>query len=265
MVPKGAHPCMEGAVEHNDEDAARLEACEKRLGYRFKNRDLLSLALTHASDKAGKISFPTQEVDEGAASSTVEFLDNERLEFLGDSVLGVIVCEELFHAYPGMTEGELTNVKSVVVSGPVLARMSDELGIPQYMSLGKGMTTYARLPQSLRGNVFEAVVAAIYLDGGLDAARRFVLEHVREHIQLVEKDEHRKNYKSTLQQYAQREFSSTPTYRVVRAEGPDHIKEFEVVALIGDRTYATGRGKSKKDAEQQAARGTLEILENEED
>ena len=248
-------------MEHNDEDAARLEACEKRLGYRFKNRDHLVLALTHASDKAGRTPFPTEEPDGDAGSSTAELVDNERLEFLGDAVLGVIVCEELFHAYPDMTEGELTNVKSVVVSGPVLARMSDELGIPQYMSLGKGMTTYARLPQSLRGNVFEAVVAAIYLDGGLDAARRFVLAHVRKHIQLVERDEHRKNYKSRLQQYAQREFSTTPTYRVIREEGPDHIKEFEVVALIGDRRYATGRGKSKKDAEQRAARGTLKILE----
>ena len=106
-------------MEHNDEDAARLEACEKRLGYRFKNRDLLSLALTHASDKAGKISFPTQEVDEGAASSTVEFLDNERLEFLGDSVLGVIVCEELFRHFPEAREGELLFLEDTAQAGAI--------------------------------------------------------------------------------------------------------------------------------------------------
>lgn len=248
-------------MENANEDSARLEACEDGLGYHFNDRNLLVLALTHASDKAGRMPSPLEEEDVHAAARLV---DNERLEFLGDAILGIIVCEELFHAYPDMTEGELTNVKSVVVSGPVLARVSDEMGIPRFLALGKGMTTYGRLPQSLRANVFEAVVAAIYLDGGLDAARRFILSHVRKHIHMVEQDQHRKNYKSILQQYAQREFSSTPTYRVMNEEGPDHIKEFEVVAVIGRTEYASGRGKSKKDAEQQAARATLEVLQDKE-
>jgi ribonuclease-3 len=245
------------------QDDARLSACEEHIGYRFKDRSLLALALTHASDKASHMEPPPVE---GTPPSDVPFrepTDNERLEFRGDSVLGMIVCEELFKRFPDETEGQLTNVKSVVVSRTVLARITDKLGIATYMSLGKGMTTYARLPESLRANVFEAVVAAIYLDGGLDEAKRFVLDSEREFIQAVEQDHHHRNFKSTLQQFTQREFSITPTYRVTSEEGPDHIKEFEVVAVIGDKEYATGRGKSKKDAEQEAAKNTLAILNSE--
>jgi ribonuclease-3 len=175
----------------------------------------------------------------------------------------MIVCEELFHTYPQSNEGDLTNVKSVVVSRPVLARLSDELGIPEFLSLGKGMASYGRLPESMRANVFEAVVAAIYLDGGIEEARRFVLAHIRGEIDLVENGQHSKNYKSNLQQYSQREFGITPRYRVASEAGPDHVKEFKVVTIIGDRTYATGRGKSKKDAEQESARRTLEMLTGE--
>jgi ribonuclease-3 len=249
-------------MEDIDGGTERLHVCEARIGYTFRDPQLLALALTHASDKAGRLDLELEN-DDPEPVHDAEPLDNERLEFLGDSVLGMVVCDELFHRYPHAAEGELTNVKSVVVSRRTLARLSDAIGIPEFMSLGKGMTTYERLPESLRANVFEAVVAAIYLDGGLDEARRFVLKHIGEQIRRVERDEHRRNYKSVLQQYTQREFSATPTYRVIREEGPDHIKEFEIVAVIGERQYATGRGKSKKDAEQEAARATLRMLEEE--
>jgi ribonuclease-3 len=245
------------------QDNDRLDVCEAQIGYHFRNRDLLSLALTHASDKAGKFDHEPDNEDlaeNGEEPLSPVMLDNERLEFLGDSVLGMVVCEELFHTYPESTEGEMTNIKSVLVSRSVLSKISDDLGLAEFMALGKGMSSYELLPESLRANVFEAVVAAIYLDGGIDAARGFILEHMREHIQLVESNKHRRNYKSTLQQYAQREFGITPTYRVIAEEGPDHIKEFEVVAIIGDTEYAHGRGKSKKDAEQQAAGRTLRAL-----
>jgi ribonuclease III len=255
---------MEGSVEPKDEEVARIEACEKRLAYHFRNPDLLLLALTHASDKPARTDPPPEGTTEAVPPTpSREYLDNERLEFLGDSVLGMIVCEELFHSYPQSTEGALTNVKSVVVSRPVLARLSDELGIPEFLSLGKGMAGYGRLPESMRANVFEAVVAAIYLDGGIEEARRFVLAHIHAEIELVESDRHAKNYKSNLQQYSQREFGITPRYRVTSEAGPDHVKEFEVVTIIGDQTYATGRGKSKKDAEQESARRTLEMLTGE--
>jgi ribonuclease-3 len=252
-------------MEQKQDDAERLKKCQARLGYHFRNADLLMLALTHASDKAARAEVPPEDTTDLAPPAPPrESLDNERLEFLGDSVLGMIVCEELFHTYPQSTEGELTNVKSIVVSRPVLARLSDKLGIPEFLSLGKGMTTYDRLPESMRANVFEAIIAAIYLDGGLEEARRFVLTHIRGQIDLVESDQHVKNYKSTLQQYSQREFGITPRYRVASEAGPDHIKEFEVVAIIGDRSYASGRGKSKKDAEQESARSTIRMLTGQE-
>jgi ribonuclease-3 len=248
-------------MEKKVEDPFRLEECEKRLDYRFKNRDLLVLALTHASDKASHID--VEPTPEEPAPTPDQLVDNERLEFLGDAVLGMIVCEELFHSYPDATEGDLTAVKSVVVSRGMLAIISDEIDIPRYMSLGKGIASSGRIPESLRANVFEAVVAAIYLDGGLEEAQRFILRYVREPIRQLQETKLHKNYKSTLQQYAQREFGITPTYRVISEEGPDHIKEFEVVAIIGSREYAAGRGKSKKDAEQEAAGRTLQMLMSE--
>ena len=248
-------------MKESNEDDLRLAGCEEILGYTFRDRSLLALALTHASDKAGRTSPGDEDIPEDDPDAfPLEPVDNERLEFLGDSILGMVICEELFSTYPEADEGELTNVKSVVVSRGTLAIMSDDVGIPEFMSLGKGMTTYPRLPQSLRANVFEAVIAAIYLDGGLEPARRFVLEHARAQIELVEKDLHEKNYKSALQQYTQREMSLTPTYRVISEEGPDHIKEFDIMAFLGKRGYASGRGKSKKDAEQEAAKHTLAML-----
>ncbi len=254
-------------MEFPSEDA-RLSACEERLGYRFTNRRLLALALTHASEKATRIEAAAElaaasggTAPEGTAPLVL--VDNERLEFLGDSVLGMIVCEELFRLLPTATEGDLTNIKSVVVSRTMLARISDTLGLGEFLALGKGMTTSARLPESLRANVVEAVVAAMYLDGGLERVREFVLAHERPLIAQVENDQHRANFKSTLQQLAQREFGATPSYRVTSEEGPDHIKMFEVVAVVGGRECASGRGKSKKDAEQEAARNTLDQIQRE--
>jgi ribonuclease-3 len=244
-------------------DDPRLSSCEEHLGYRFRNRRLLALALTHSSDKATHIEAAAElaaSPEAGVPAAPLELVDNERLEFFGDSILGMIVCEELFRRFPEATEGDLTNIKSVVVSRPILAKISDRLGIAEFMSLGKGMTTYSKLPESLRANVFEAVVAAMYIDGGLDPVRQFVLAHQRPLIEQVEQDQHRANYKSTLQQYTQHEFGITPTYRVISEEGPDHIKMFEVVAIVGERECAAGRGKSKKDAEQEAAKNTLDLL-----
>jgi ribonuclease III len=246
-------------MEFNVEDP-RLLACEERIRYRFKNRALLALALTHSSEKATRIEAAAEHGPR--AGEPVDLVDNERLEFLGDSVLGMIVCEELFRLYPASNEGDLTGIKSVVVSRPALAEFSDAMGIPEFMALGKGMASVARMPESLRANVFEALVAAMYLDGGLEPVREFVLRHERPMIRQVEHDQHHANWKSTLQQYAQRELGATPTYRVLSEEGPDHVKQFAVAAMLGEREYATGRGKSKKDAEQEAAKNTMEMLKS---
>jgi len=224
----------------------RVEQCQQLLGRRFQNPDLLRLALTHSSDKSPGQNHPA--------------LDNERLEFLGDAVLGMIVCEKLFADYPDFTEGELTAVKSVVVSRTTLAKVSAQIGLPRFMALGKGLGGHEHIPPSLRANIFEAIVGALYLDGGLDAARTFVIQHLSEQITLVEKNQHQRNFKSLLQHYTQKHMGITPTYRVIAEKGPDHVKEFSVVALIGSTEYATGKGKSKKDAEQQAAENTLRHL-----
>jgi ribonuclease-3 len=223
-------------------DLQRLKACQARLGYPFSDRALLSQALTHSSGKTD-----TQP-------------SNERLEFLGDAVLGLIISGFLFEAFPLYDEGELTKIKSVVVSSKSLARETSRLGLMEFFTIGKGMANQGQLPVSILANVFEAIVAAIYLDGGLRAAQRFVLDKLMDQIEAVVSNQHRKNYKSLLQHHCQKHMNLTPTYRVVKQEGPDHVKSFQVVAVVGDREYDTGWGRSKKEAEQKAAEATLKLL-----
>jgi ribonuclease-3 len=219
-----------------------LAAVQEILGYKFKDLSLLRIALTHASSK-----------NENEPS-------NERLEFLGDAVLGAVVSEHLYSCYPDASEGDLTQIKSVVVSAPVLAQEIAAVALEKYFSVGKGMANQDTLPISILANLFEAIVAALYLDGGLEIAREFILLRMKPEIAKVEKDEHRKNFKSILQHYAQREFNLTPTYRVVSESGPDHLKTFEVVAVIGNTEYGRAGGRSKKEAEQEAAATTLEMI-----
>jgi len=225
-----------------DADLARLRECEDHLGYRFRDPLLLVQALTHSSIK------------------TEDNPSNERLEFLGDSVLGLVMTEFLYNYLHDRDEGALTQIKSVVVSTAVLAQESERLCLSSFYNVGKGVTRRRNLPVSLQANVFEAVVAAIYRDGGLEAARRFILRNLFHHVLEVVEDEHRKNYKSLLQQHAQKELNITPTYRVVSESGPDHLKRFEVVAVLGKRVYKSGVGRSKKEAEQVAAEETLKVL-----
>jgi len=226
-------------------DDERLAACQETIGYEFREPWLLDKALTHSSTKrAGQKS-------------------NERLEFLGDSVLAMVVSQRIFEIYPDHTEGEMTKIKSVVVSGKTLAKVSKKIGLYAFMAIGKGITSRPKIPRSVHGNVLEAVIGAVYLDGGLEPARRFVLAHLDEEIGHAAANRHGTNFKSLLQQYAQRYMSLTPTYRVVSEEGPDHGKSFEVIAVIGEQEYDTGRGNSKKDAEQNAAQATLKMLKEE--
>lgn len=221
--------------------AAELAACQAELGYTFRDPGLLERALTHSSSKS-----ETQPC-------------NERLEFLGDAVVGMLVGESLYRTYPEYDEGELTKVKSVVVSAVTLAEESRRMRLARFYRVGKGMlnTPEEAFPRSLDANVFEAVAGAIYLDGGLGEARRFVLACLDRHVEEVVSDHHRKNWKSMLQHLSQRQFNATPTYRVTREEGPDHVKVFEVVAMIGERALCVGQGRSKKEAEQAAAAATL--------
>ena len=219
-----------------------LQRCEGRIGYRFVDRDLLCSALTHSS----------------GATSRVQ--SNERLEFLGDAILGMVVCHKLFEAYPNLLEGELTRIKSVVVSRETCAKASQELQLENCLFLGKGMTAQSTLPKSLLSDVFESLVAAIYLDGGFDAAREFIEVHLFPYIQPVADGDAGGNFKSELQHYAQRVFGRTPTYSMLDQQGPDHEKSFQISACIGDQSFAAAWGRSKKTAEQNAAFNALREL-----
>jgi len=240
-----------------------LERLEDALAYRFKSRELLSQALTHASRK-----------------NDLQFC-NERMEFLGDAILGAVVSEFLFRSFPDYTEGDLTRVKSVVVSRPTLVRLAKKLRLEEYLDVGKGVTmapprpahekraageeqtaaSRRALPQSLLSDAFEAIIAAIYLDGGIRPARKFIMRHVRAEVERACERAHAHNHKSALQHLTQREMGTTPSYRVAAEDGPDHGKMFEVVTVINGKDYGVGRGTTKKAAEQMAARETLKMLD----
>jgi ribonuclease-3 len=225
------------------EDAvAGLGECEVLLGIRFRERELLRTALTHSSAKSP-----------GTPC-------NERLEFLGDSVLGLVIAEQLFRNHPLFSEGDLTQVKSVVVSSKTLAELGSDLGIERFIHLGKGIRRGPGVPQSLVAGVVESVIGAVFLDQGLEEARRLVLRWLAAPIDAVLDDRYRSNYKSILQNYTQRALGVTPTYRVVTERGPAHGKVFEVEAVVGRRAFSHGTGRSKKDAEQVAAEAALAVL-----
>jgi ribonuclease-3 len=223
-------------------DVDPLETLQQRIDYRFKDANLLQSALTHASGAEHRLG------------------SNERLEFLGDAILGAVVCEMLFHQYPGYLEGDLTRIKSIVVSRQTCAKMSEVLGMQEFLILGKGMTTHPTVPSSLLADVFESLIAAIYLDGGDAAARRFIANAIGTEIELAAEGETGNNYKSLLQQLAQREHGTTPTYQLLDEKGPDHSKCFKVAAQVGGYRYQSAWGRNKKEAEQRAARNALNEL-----
>jgi len=220
-------------------DAEALNRCQKKLGYVFANPRLLELALTHSS------------------VAPTKFDSNERIEFLGDAVLGLVACQELYEAHTDLLEGEMTKIKSAVVSRQTCAEIANQLGLCDELMMGKGIGSPDKLPQSIPAAVLEALIGAIYLDGGVEPARRFVLEHLRPQIQASVEDRHQRNYKSMLQQHAQREWSVTPSYQLLDEKGPDHNRAFEIAASIDGRSFPSAWGTNKKDAEQQAARQAL--------
>ncbi len=223
-------------------DARLLEHCEDVLDYRFRDPRFLRSALTHASG-----------ADHRLAS-------NERLEFLGDAILGAIVCEMLFLKFPEYLEGELTRIKSVVVSRHTCTKISRRLGFEEFLILGKGMGGQDQTPASVLSDVFESLVGAIFLDGGMEAAKRFIVRHLGPEIEETVDGTMGSNYKSNLQQAAQRQFGETPTYLLLDEKGPDHSKCFKIAAQIGLHHYPPAWGRNKKDAEQRAAMNALSQL-----
>lgn len=222
-----------------------LDEFQRRLEYRFQQQRLLIEALTHKSylNEAG-----------GA-----EEADNERLEFLGDAVLDLIVSEYLVHAFPEAAEGELSKLRSRLVSEKTLSIVAQRIGLGDLLRLGRGETkTQGHSKPSILADALEAVVAAVYLDGGAEAAARCVKAVFSEELASCDQTLTRGDYKTDLQEFCQREFEMLPHYRTIRETGPDHEKLFEVEILIRGDRYGIGVGKSKKEAEQMAAKQALE-------
>ena len=186
---------------------------------------------------------------------------NERMEFLGDAVLGLVVNEHLYARFERRQEGRLTKIKSLVVSEPILSRRAEELNLGEYILLSENERLSGGASRaSILSDAFEAVIGAIYLDSGLDAARGFVENHLLSGIdEFLATDEY-KNYKSMVQEHAQKKLGSRPRYRVVSAKGPEHARTFFVELRLGGRSLGRGEGKNKKEAEQLAARNALAKL-----
>jgi ribonuclease-3 len=227
--------------------ASLVAGLEEKLGYRFSNKELLIRALTHRSslsDKTGRM--PDAE-------------DNEQLEFLGDAVLGFVVSEALFRRFPNAREGLLSQWKSHLVSANYLHKRAVALGLGEFLLLGKGEERNGgRARPTLLANAFEAVIAAMHLDGGAEPARAFIERTVldNEHVELL-------NHKSVLQERTQAMGLPVPRYTTVHSTGPQHAKEFTVEARVGDGLTARAVGNSKKVASQRAAEAMLRSLDGE--
>lgn len=220
-----------------DEEA--LQQIEQIIGYKFSNSNLLVKAFTHSSGVDNRL------------------LSNERLEFFGDAILAVIICQTLFERFPGYLEGDLTKVKSMLVSRRTCARITKQLGLQKFLKIGKGMVSSQALAGSLAAGLFEAIIAAIYIDGGLDPARNFLLRTFASLIDRTNAEQTQGNFKSLLQQYVQQQFNTTPVYELLDEKGPDHNKCFESSVVIADRHFRSAWGTNKKEAEQKAALNAL--------
>jgi ribonuclease-3 len=225
-----------------------FDALERRVGYRFRDRGLLEHALTHKSK--------AHEDPSGGVA------DNESLEFLGDAVLGLVVSEALFRAFPTYSEGQKSKIKANLVSTTSLAEMAEDMGLGDHMILGRGEEkTGGRQKQALLADTCEAVIAAIYLDGGLEPARQFLLRELSSEIDDARRPEYfGRDHKSRLQERLQGLGRPLPQYRIAGEAGPDHRKSFHVEVVVGADVLAQGMGRTKKEAEQEGARLALETL-----
>jgi ribonuclease-3 len=228
-----------------------LGPLEEAIGYTFRDLGLLEHALTHRS-----------RAHEDASGGVI---DNESLEFLGDAVLGFVVADMLFSRFPTHSEGYKSKVKAGVVSAASLARLAEEIDLGRFLLLGRGEEkTGGRRKQAILADSFEAVISAVYLDGGIEAARDFIVSRLEPLITLagtrVADAIFTDDWKSAVQEWLQAEGRGLPVYRLAAAEGPDHRKRFSVELLVGGELISTGEGSSKKDAEQIAAKLALSKL-----
>jgi ribonuclease III len=218
------------------------ERAEQVLAHTFKNQNLLKEALTHASIADNRLD------------------SNERMEFLGDAVLDLVICEALYLKFPQYQEGELTKIKSAVVSRRTCAEVALETGLAELLIIGKGISSRSQMPSSLAAAVYESIVAAVYLDGGFEVAKQYVLRTMTPKLEEISANAHQHNYKALLQQHAQKVLGATPMYELLDEKGPDHSKCFEVCVSVDGRRFTSAWGPNKKMAEQKAALLALEDL-----
>ena len=219
-----------------------LTNCLSQLGYVFRNKELLQTALTHAS---------------GAEAAV---LSNERMEFLGDAVLAYVICDYLYERLPNTLEGEMTKVKSSVVSRATCQKVCKQLGLDKFLILGRGLGRSNRIPDSIFANTLEAFIAAVYLDGGMEEARKFILRVFLEDIDEMLQDSDAHNHKSVLQHHCQKYRGYIPEYKVLSIVGPEHRKMFNVQVCVGGSCFPPAWGVTKKEAEQRAAENALAVL-----
>ena len=223
-----------------------MDTLEEKLGYTFQNRQLLENALTHSSC---------------ANESGGRLPSNERLEFLGDSILGMVVADHLYRNHPDLPEGELTRTRATLVCEDSLVEVAEALDLGQYLLLGKGEEAGGgRQRPSIRADAVEAVLAAVYLDGGIGSARKIIQKYIlcREVAGLAKP----RDYKTALQELVQRESGQVLRYRLTGESGPDHDKRFFVEVTLNGEGVGSGTGRSKKEAEQMAAKAAIAALEN---
>lgn len=226
-----------------------IEELEKRVGYVFRDKDLLRQALTHSS-YANEMRI-------------LKAANYERLEFLGDAVLELVSSDFLFSKYPTMPEGQLSKLRASLVCEPALSLASKRIELQKYFLLGKGEeSTGGRGRDSIACDIMEAVIGAIYRDSGIEEAKKFIFKYI---LDDIEKKKLFFDAKSTLQELAQSKYKQQLTYKVIYETGPEHEKEFGVEAFLGDKMLGTGKGRSKKLAEQHAAYEALLALQNEEE
>jgi len=224
----------------------QLSKLQNIIKVKFKNKSLLNRALTHRSfvNESGS-------VDD----------DNERLEYLGDSVLGLVVNEYLFKHFEEYPEGNLAKIKSAVVSEETLAKVAKAMNLGSFIFMGKGEEqSGGRQRSSILANTLEAVIGAVYLDSGLKESRKFVLSLLKKDIERIDNLTYLRDPKTTLQEYVQKKYKNRPIYEVVDELGPDHEKEFIVKLIINGKTITSGRGSSKRKAEMNVARDILKKI-----
>jgi ribonuclease-3 len=223
-----------------------FDILEKKLGFKFKNKDLLTQAFTHRSYLNENPGFKLEH--------------NERLEFLGDAVIELIVTENLYKEYPQKTEGDLTNWRASLVNAKMMTSVAEDLGFNEFLLLSKGEAKEGGKARAyILANTFEALLGALYLDSGYEPCAEFIKKYLLANLEGIIRDGSYKDAKSKFQEKSQEKVSVTPSYKVLRESGPDHDKKFIVGVYLGSELIAEGEGSSKQEAEEAAAKSALGV------